>query len=67
MTNHRISVAFKLIIARFANTAIVPFLVSFYNGWEDLYDEGGLVSDIFYLLIALAFVDPILYLFNFGY
>ena len=67
LTNHRISVALKLIVARFTNTAIIPFIVSSTRDFKDWNEEGGLTSDIFYLIIALAFVDPFLFLVNMGY
>ena len=62
LTNHRVSVASKLLFARFTNTAIVPILVS--RSFSDWQREGGLVGDIFYLMLSLAFVDPIMYLIN---
>ena len=59
-SNHNISVAMKLTIARFLNTAIVPILINrSFERWEE---EGGLVSDIFYLLITISFLDSFLYL-----
>jgi hypothetical protein len=62
LTNHHISVALKLSYARFLNTAIVPIIINYsFNSW---IEEGGLVSDIFYLMLSIAFLDPFLNLIN---
>jgi hypothetical protein len=57
-------VAFKLTFVRFINTAIVPVVVNTYS--ERWFVEGGLVQDIFSIMISLSFTDPILYLLDFG-
>jgi len=63
-TAYNLSVALKLVIARFVNTAIVPVIVNIYsNRW---FVDGGLVSDFFSIMISIAFVDPILDLLNIG-
>jgi len=52
-TAYNLSVAFKLTFARFINTAIVPCIVNIKVGqW---FREGGLVSDIFSIMISLSF------------
>lgn len=61
-SNHNLSVAMKLTMARFINTAIVPILVD--RGFDRWTAQGGLVSDIFYLLLSIAFVDPLVYWIN---
>lgn len=61
-TSHNISVAFKLTLARFINTAIVPLLIN--RGFENWLKPGGLVNDIFFLILSISFLDPILYLIN---
>lgn len=49
----------KITMARFINTAIIPILINReFNRWTA---EGGLVSDIFYLLLSISFIDPLLY------
>jgi hypothetical protein len=54
----------KLVIARFVNTAIVPVIVNIYSSrW---FIDGGLVSDIFSIMISISFVDPIVQLMNIG-
>ena len=56
--------AFKLTFVKFINTSIVPVVVNTYSGrW---FVEGGLVQDIFSIMISLSFTDPILYLFDHG-
>lgn len=59
------SVAFKLTLARFVNTSIVPIVVNVaHNRW---FIDGGLVSDIFYIMLSISFLDPLLYFFDTGY
>lgn len=61
-TAYNLSVAFKLTFARFINTSIVPIVVNVAaNRW---FVDGGLVSDIFYIMISISFLDPILYAFD---
>ncbi len=63
-TAYNLSVAFKLTLVRFINTAIVPVVVNAYSGrW---FIEGGLVQDIFSIMISISFTDPILYVLDFG-
>ena len=61
-SNHNISVAMKLTMARFLNTAIVPILIN--RAFDRWTAEGGLVSDIFYLILSISFLDPLLYWIN---
>ena len=56
-TAYNISVATKLTITRFFNSAIVPVLVNVYAG--NWFKDGGLISDIFTLMISLSFIRPI--------
>ena len=64
-TAYNISVAFKLTIARFVNTSIVPIVVNYMvDRW---FKEGGLSTDIFYIMISISFLDPILYVVDVGY
>ncbi len=58
MTAYNLSVALKLVLVRFVNTAIVPIIVNIKS--ERWFVDGGLVSDIFSIMISIAFVDPIL-------
>lgn len=64
-TAYNLSVAFKLTLARFINTSIVPIVVNVAtNRW---FVDGGLVSDIFYIMISISFLDPLLYFFDVFY
>lgn len=63
-TAYNISVAAKLTITRFFNSAIVPVLVNVYSG--DWFQDGGLISDIFTLMVALSFIRPIKEVLNVG-
>lgn len=63
-TAYNLSVAMKLVIARFVNTAIVPVIVNIYsNRW---FVDGGLVSDIFSIMVSIAFIDPLVQVMNIG-
>jgi hypothetical protein len=58
-TDYNLSVAFKLTLARFVNTSIVPIVVNVTtNRW---FIDGGLVADIFYVMLSISFLQPILY------
>ena len=59
------SVAIKLTFARFVNTAIVPIIVNF--SFDKWFMDGGLIMDVFYLLLAISFVEPIAYYFDVFY
>lgn len=64
-TAYNLSVAFKLTLARFVNSSIVPIVVNVaVNRW---FVDGGLVSDVFYIMLSISFLDPILYFFDTGY
>ena len=57
-TAYNLSVALKLVMARFVNTAIVPVIVNIYS--DKWFVDGGLVSDIFSIMISIAFIEPIM-------
>ena len=61
-SKYHVSVAVKLTIATFINTGIVPLLVNF--GKENWFDRGGLMVDIFYNTLTVAFIGPFFYLFS---
>ena len=65
LTAYNISVAFKLTMARFINTSIIPIVVNL--SYDSYYKKGGLVSDVFYLILAISFFDPITYFFDMFY
>lgn len=58
------SVAFKLAIARFVNTAIVPTVVN--AAVENWFTSAGLVSDYFSIMVGVAFTTPVLYVLDVG-
>ena len=45
-------------LARFVNTAIVPVIINIKS--DMWFNEGGLVSDLFSIMISISFVDPVL-------
>ena len=53
LTEFNISVAFKLTFCRFLNTALVPLIVNIKA--ESWFQDGGLVTDIFYIIVSLSF------------
>jgi len=65
LTNHNLSVAVKLTFARFLNSAILPIIVNIdRTRW---FVDGGLASDILYIILSISFLDPILYYFDIPY
>lgn len=63
-TEYNLSVAFKLTFCRFINTAIVPMIVNI--NIDTWFSNGGLISDIFSIMISISFVEPIMYIFDVG-
>lgn len=64
-TAYNLSVAFKLGIVRFINTAIVPTVINASpNRW---FPDGGLVSDYFSIMIAVSVTDPLIYILDFSF
>ncbi len=57
-TAYNLSIAVKLMLARFVNTAIVPVIINIKS--DMWFNEGGLVSDLFSIMISISFVDPVL-------
>lgn len=57
-TANNLSVAVKLALVRFVNTAIVPVIINVKS--DRWFVDGGLVSDIFFIMISISFIDPIL-------
>jgi len=58
-TDYNLSVAFKLTFARFVNSSIVPVVVNI--SVTDWFNDGGLVTIFFYIMLSISFVDPFLY------
>jgi len=64
-TDYNLSVAFKLLIARFVNTSIVPLVANAsITYW---FGAGGLCSVIFYVMLSISFANPIMYVLDAGY
>lgn len=64
-TRYHLSVAFKLMAATFVNIALLPLFINLDK--EDWFKNGGLVTTIFFNVISVSFVSPILEFFNFSY
>ena len=64
-TRYHLSVATKLMMATFINIALLPLINNLDK--EDWFDNGGLANTIFFNVISVSFVSPILSFFNFGY
>lgn len=64
-TAYNLSVAFKLTLGRFVNTSIVPIVANI--ALDEWFNNGGLVSIFFYIMLSISFVDPFLYYFDTSY
>lgn len=63
-TGYNLSVAFKLALVRFINTAIVPTVVNAASdGW---FTSGGLVSVYFSIMISMSVTTPITFFLDAG-
>lgn len=56
-SDYNISLAFKLSIAMFCNTGIIPLLANIKT--DQWFTSGGLVADVFYKLLTVCFFSPI--------
>lgn len=63
-TEYNLSVAFKLTFCRFINTAIVPMVVNIAS--EQWFKDGGLVSDVFSIMVSISFIEPVQYVLDVG-
>lgn len=61
-TNYNLSVAIKLTFTRFINTGIIPFAVHIKP--EDWFTTSGLTMDILFIIMATAFLSPLIDLFD---
>lgn len=58
LSDFNLSVASKLTLARFVNTVIVPCSINYkYKEW---YTRGGLLTDISFVVLAVAFAEPLM-------
>ncbi|CAI2378726.1 unnamed protein product [Moneuplotes crassus] len=64
-TRYHLSVALKLTIATFVNVALLPIFTRLEK--DKWFESGGLSTTIFYNIISVSFVAPILNLFNINY
>lgn len=64
-TKYHLSVATKLMMATFVNIALLPLFTKLDK--EDWFDNGGLATAIFFNVISVSFVSPLLKFFNIMY
>jgi len=57
-TAYNISIALKLVIVRFVNTAIVPVIININS--DRWFVDGGLISDFFSIMCTTSILDPLL-------
>jgi len=69
LTAHNLSVALKLTLVRFINTALVPITINrqFTDGNDEWFGQGGLINDVFYIFLSIGFLDTFLYLTDYMY
>ena len=65
-TNREISYALKSIMAQLMNSVLVPVITNILVK-DNLYNENGLIYDIFTLALTNSFLPPILQFINFPY
>lgn len=56
-TAYNMSVALKLTIGRFVNSALIPVIIN--SKFEKWFNEGGLVVDVTYLIVAISIIEPL--------
>ena len=61
-TDYDASVWFKLFVAMFLNTAIIPLWVN--SSRSDWFSDGGLVVEIYLNVIIVSFANPFFYYYN---
>ena len=66
MTNYQISLAIKTVLAQLINSIFIPITAGYFIK-QNIYEEGGLIEDIFILGIANSFVYPIAKIVNPSY
>jgi putative effector of murein hydrolase LrgA (UPF0299 family) len=62
-TSYNTSVAIKLVVAMFVNTAIIALIVY----WDDWYGADSLIAEVYNIVLANAIMSPLLYFFSVGY
>ena len=61
-TKYNVSVALKLTFSMFINTGIIPLVINL--GSDNWFGYGGLVVDIFLIMLTINFVTPLTNLFD---
>jgi len=46
-------------LAKFCNSAVVPFFIN-YDKIDTWYDKDGLVENMFFIMVGMTIVDPVL-------
>ena len=64
-TYFNFTVAIKLTLAMFINTGLIPYFVNIDT--EDWFTRSGLVMDVFFNILSVWFLSPLLYAFSFKY
>lgn len=64
-TKYHLSIAFKLTIATFINTALLPIFTRLDK--DEWFQSGGLATTIFYNVISVSFISPIFQVFSIPY
>lgn len=63
MTNFQTSLAIKSIVAQLANCVFIPMMANYFIK-NNIYEENGLIEDVFILSITNSFVAPIVKIFD---
>lgn len=63
MTNYQTSLAIKSILAQLANSILIPIMANYFIK-KNLYEENGLIMDVFILSITNSFVAPLIKIFD---
>ncbi len=58
MTNYQASLVVKSVAAQLANSIIVPIMANVFIK-DNIYEQNGLVQDVFILGLTNAFIPPI--------
>lgn len=64
-TKYHLSVATKLMLATFVNSGFLPLMINIEKKYW--FNSSGLATTIFYNVISIAFVAPILDIFSYSY
>jgi hypothetical protein len=62
LTSLKLSTSFKLTLAKFSNTCIIPLICN--HHLENWFDNGGLVINVFFIMITISIIDPLLSIYD---